>query len=89
MGGVFAVPVRMMWLLVFAKVCCDNACRLVIAISVVPGPRDNSSCLDARSLTLPRYGPRVGRSTNEGTYVTDYASEKCSIKVGARGFSFM
>jgi len=35
-GWVFAVPVRMMWLLVFAKICCGNTCHPVIAISVVP-----------------------------------------------------
>ena len=34
--GVFAVPVRMVWLLVFAKICCGTTCRLVTAISVVP-----------------------------------------------------
>jgi len=32
---------------------------------------DNSSCLDARSLTLPRHGPGVGRSARAETYVTE------------------
>ena len=65
MGGVFAVPVRMVWLLVFAKICCG---------CLPPGDCNfsctqigyNPSCLDARSLTLPRYCPGVGRM---GTYV--------------------
>ena len=51
-------------------ICCGNTCHPVIAISVVPGPRDYSSCLDARSLTLPRYGLGVGRSATAETYVT-------------------
>ena len=66
MGGVFAVPVRMMWLLVFAKICCgclpsgdcDFSCTQI---------GDNSGCLDARSLTSPRCGLGVGRSANAET----------------------
>ena len=51
-------------ILVFAKICCGNTYHPVIAISVVPGPGDNSSFLNARSLTLPRYCLGVGRSAH-------------------------
>ena len=34
-------------------ICCGNTCNQVTAISVIPGPYDNSSSLNARSFTLP------------------------------------
>jgi len=63
------VPVRMMWLLVFAKICCgclpssdcDFSCTQI---------GYNSSFLNARSLALPRYCPGVGRSANAEACVT-------------------
>ena len=68
MSRVFAVPVRMMWLLVFAKVCCgclpSGECNFSCTQIGY-----NSSALDARSLTLPRYCLGVGRSAKAGTYV--------------------
>ncbi|KAF5417023.1 MAG: hypothetical protein C5S48_01340 [Candidatus Methanogaster sp.] len=70
-GGVLVVPVRMVWLLVFAKICCGNACHPVTAISVVPKLGTTRGCLDARSLTLLRCGSGVGRSANVEAYVND------------------
>ena len=62
-----AVPVRMMWLLVFAKVCCgclpSGDCNFSCTQIGY-----NSGCLDARSLTLPWYCPGVGRSVRTGAY---------------------
>ena len=70
MCGVFAVPVRVMWLSVFAKICCgclpSGDCNFSCTQL-----GDNSGCLDARSLTLPRYGLGVGRSAKVETYVID------------------
>ena len=57
----------LVWLLVFAKVCCgclpssdcDFSCTQI---------GDNSSGVDARSLTVPLYGPGVGRSGGAEIY---------------------
>jgi hypothetical protein len=56
----------MVWLLVFAKVCCgclpSGECNFSCTQI-----GDNSGCLDALSLTLPRYCLDVGRSAKAET----------------------
>jgi hypothetical protein len=83
MGGVFAVLVYYSVASVFAQSVAD-ACHPVIAISVVPGPRDNSGCLDARSLTLPLYGPGVGRSAKAEAPQPSHSQMTSGASAGGR-----
>ncbi len=55
-------------------------------ISVVPGPRGDSSCLDARSLTLPRCGPGVGRSAKAESYIANLGLKPRGIKMILRDY---
>jgi len=82
MGGVWAVPVRVMWLLVFAKVCCGNACHPVIAISVVP-KLGTTHAVWMPGLDVSRCGPGVGRSDMVEIYVTKYQPSHSRINSGA------
>jgi len=57
-----------MWLLVFAKVCCGNACHPVTAISVV-AKLGTTHAVWMPGLDVPWCGPGVGRSARAETYV--------------------
>jgi hypothetical protein len=57
----------MVWLSVFAKICCRNACHPVTAISVVP-KLVTTQAVWMPGLDVPRCGLGVGRSAKAETY---------------------